>query len=635
MREEPSGQSLVNYSSSRALELKKIVKALSTTSSNPVLPPSHILALLEQATPPQIQPENTDQYFVSLYENDLYWLLVSKATVQIYGLLLESLFWQIIPPNEHIWYWDKVLGSYTHLCLFAIQTSPLRLWSWSKEVYFDAKCRLSKLTERSELTTVGEVRSDFFSQWKWLYNLVTKSIRKKSFQDLQQGVLSPLALYRKEARCSQLKLKRLREMGASGLGVLIVDGLNFDNDNDYSIVKKVEDIDSNKWRIIIERSVTLMDNVLKNVLALEMGVIQFEEKILTNVSNDLEISEMEGDEALVARPARLSRRLQNILKFLIPKHKASTQSLVRQYGRPSRLVRFWLPTCALLISTPFLQHLFGKREAAKNYVQNSGATARDFYLNWVLKPVKKVISTIRHDQGSELAIMSKESLSGDRDSLERMVIDFAIDNSNSTDRNYALTESQISEIRAKVREGDLTPVLRAYEKDLRNPLRGTLRGDLVRALLIQVQKTKVDVEIALNGIDALLKSQELVFGFVGLTPGLAICFGIFRYLRQVIRNMMGLRNHHKAGQMIRILRNINRILTVATPIQNNIISYKDYGLLLCEVHRLRRHAHKLFPTDIEREFLEDITDLCNVNGGLSAQLNALKRIRWDYGKWIN
>jgi hypothetical protein len=45
---------------------------------------------------------------------------------------------------------------------------------------------------------------------------------------------------------------------------------------------------------------------------------------------------------------------------------------------------------------------------------------------------------------------------------------------------------------------------------------GTVRGDLVRALLIQIQKTKVDVEVAISGIDTLLKSQELVFGWVQL-----------------------------------------------------------------------------------------------------------------------
>ena len=49
-----------------------------------------------------------------------------------------------------------------------------------------------------------------------------------------------------------------------------------------------------------------------------------------------------------------------------------------------------------------------------------------------------------------------------------------------------------------------------------------MRGNLIRALLIQVQKTKVDVEIAMGGIDSLLKSQELLIGFISLTPGLLV-----------------------------------------------------------------------------------------------------------------
>jgi nuclear-control-of-ATPase protein 2 len=92
-----------------------------------------------------------------------------------------------------------------------------------------------------------------------------------------------------------------------------------------------------------------------------------------------------------------------------------------------------------------------------------------------------------------------------------MVVDFAVDNPASGHR-APLNEAEIAEIRGKVHEGDITPVLRAYEQDLRKPFVGTIRGDLVRALLIQVQKTKVDVEVAMGGIDALLKSQELVFG---------------------------------------------------------------------------------------------------------------------------
>jgi nuclear-control-of-ATPase protein 2 len=130
-----------------------------------------------------------------------------------------------------------------------------------------------------------------------------------------------------------------------------------------------------------------------------------------------------------------------------------------------------------------------------------------------MEPIKRIIGTIRHDENAEVAIMSKGSLEGDRASLERMVVDFAVDNPASGHRS-PLTEAEVAEIRTKVHEGDLTPVLRAYEKDLRKPFMGTIRGDLIRALLIQIQKTKVDVEVAMGGIDALLKSQELVFGSV-------------------------------------------------------------------------------------------------------------------------
>lgn len=148
--------------------------------------------------------------------------------------------------------------------------------------------------------------------------------------------------------------------------------------------------------------------------------------------------------------------------------------------------------------------------------------------------------------------MSKDSLKADRESLERMVVEFATDRPNETGTSYS--EMEIKSIRAKVKEGDLTPVLRAYERDLRKPFIGTVRGDLIRALLIQVQKTKVDVEVAIGGIDSILKSQELVFGLVGLTPGLLIAFAAFRWLSGVFGSRKGLRQNRKQGETIRILR---------------------------------------------------------------------------------
>lgn len=106
--------------------------------------------------------------------------------------------------------------------------------------------------------------------------------------------------------------------------------------------------------------------------------------------------------------------------------------------------------------------------------------------------------------------MSKSSLAGDRASLERMVVEFA----TAFPENGPMSQADISMLRVKVQEGDLTSVLRAYEKELQRPLYGTIAGNLIRTVLIQVQKSKVDVEVAAMGIDNLLKSQELVFGYV-------------------------------------------------------------------------------------------------------------------------
>ena len=150
--------------------------------------------------------------------------------------------------------------------------------------------------------------------------------------------------------------------------------------------------------------------------------------------------------------------------------------------------------------------------------------------------------------------MSKRSLEGDRASLERMVVDFAVAHPEG---GGTLNETQIADIRAKVREGDLTPVLKAYERDMQKPIMGAITGNLVNALLIQIQKTKVDVEVAMSGIDSILKSQELLFGFIGLTPGVLVSIGLYRWLGGVFSNRASMQKWAKQGQLVLILRYVH------------------------------------------------------------------------------
>jgi len=550
---------------------------------------------------------------------------------------MNTLLDQIIPLSDHIWYWDDVLASPTSSSLYMVQTCPAHLWTWSWEIYENAKSRLDRYTGGDatifESEPLNSATASLSHQWRRFYAIVQESILERSLANVQRRIMSPLAQCRAEARRKQARLKKLREMTSSGLGVLIDEGLVFGGNGSDDGKSDIIMSNNQEWKGVVERSVALMDMVLQDVLKSDLGIAEFEDKVFAGVDEDPELSiQVEEDET--HRPVVVAKRLQALLNTYLPTHIKAAQRVVAKHGRPSRLVRYWLPATALLLSSTTILRIFvNRRQEILNWIQGFGATVRDFWFNWVVEPVRKIIATIRHDANSEIAIMSRDSLRADRESLERMVVDFALDKEGSGLGASSISETQVADIRAKVREGDVTSVLRAYEKDLRNPLMGVIRGDLVRALLIQVQKTKVDVEVAMSGIDSLLKSQELVFGFVGLTPGILVSVGVARYLLGVFGGRRGFAEKRIAGRCVRVLRNIDRIFSEATPSPNNLLSYKDHGLLISEVHVLRRLAKRLLPADIEKDFLEDLDDLANLKG-IPSQLRALDRIRWAYSKWL-
>ncbi|KAI0200368.1 ATP synthase regulation protein NCA2 [Astrocystis sublimbata] len=624
----------------RVKDLLRIVKSLSaTTGSHAVLPPYQLQSLLTQSSLLSDRPHEELQ--ISQHESDLEWLLVSKAAVQTYGVVLDMLLDQIVPLSDHIWYWDDVLSSPLSTTIYMVQISPAKLWIWVSEVYEDSKAQLRRYTNGSAASTEPEVSqtsstpTSFGAQWRRFYAIVQSTMSEKSLADVQRRMMSPVALCRAEARGKQAKLKKLREMTASGLGVLIDEGFAFSGtgSDDGRSEGELAMPNSQEWKGVVERSVALMDMMLREFLDLELSTGQMEDKVFAAVAEDaLTIQSDEDDQN---RPAVVAQRLHALLSDHIHSSTKIARKLTTKNGQPSRLVRYWLPATALLLSSTTILRIFvNRRKEILEWVQDLGSTVRDFWFNWVIEPVRKVVGTIRHDENSEIAIMSRDSLRADRESLERMVVDFAVDRPDPATGVSSMSDSQVAEIRSKVREGDLTTVLRAYERDLRSPFMGTLRGDLVRTLLIQVQKTKVDVEVAMSGIDSLLKSQELVFGFVGLTPGIFVSVGVVRYLLGAFGGRRGYAEKRKAGRCVRVLRNVDRVFSEAGATQASVLSYKDHGLLIAEVHVLRQLAHEVLPVDIEKAFLQDLHDLANVRG-VAYQQRALDRIRWAYSKWLN
>jgi nuclear-control-of-ATPase protein 2 len=500
----------------RIAHLQGLIKSLSTTNSpkQALVPAGRIKSILDEANfssscttcDTLFQRDDSggvrqrEEHPDSSYEHELEWLLLSKATTQAYGSVLSTILEQTIPLEDDLWYWDDVLSTYRFAGLYSIQTSPIRLYNWSKDIYRDVRARGGRLA------TDG---------WSDFYHLVREAVKERSVADIRRRVVGPLALVRNEGRRKRTALRRIRMVNANALGVLLGEGLSNESihaDGMQTPGQYKTSDRRHRWKSTVAKSIALMDAVLQHVNDSKLSIDKFDDSVVATSHHDryYELDEPSGQRTATAlKPTDVAARLDALLTHALPQYSSNFRAVVRENGRPSPLIRYWLPvTIALISSTTVLRIFVNRREEIITWVREFGQTVIDFYTNWILEPTKKVIGTIRHNEDSEVSILSKRSLESDRASLERMVVDFAVQNPEG----QALNDTQIADIRAKVREGDLTPVLRAYEKDIQSPVKGAIMGNLASALLIQVQKTKVDVEVAMSGIDSILKSQELLFG---------------------------------------------------------------------------------------------------------------------------
>ncbi|EDN11198.1 predicted protein [Histoplasma mississippiense (nom. inval.)] len=587
--------------------LTAIARALSVGSpSRPLLHPSHLLQLLHRSVAPSVQP--TSAALEDGYISDLQWIIAAKASVQGLGLVMRALLEESIPLNDSIWYWDEVLSSHIYTGLYTMQMLPVRLWQQARGIFHTFRRRRME----ARVMGMGASSLSLSGRWRNFYSIVHQSIKERSLvQSKMMRILSPFALCRSQVRSKRKHLRKVREVNACAIGLLVEEGLVFemeDEDSGYGDNGNVEKLGD--WKDVVRRTVVLLRVVLEKVGGGAGKIAVFENTVFVDVEHLVHA---------VEHPSHIFQQLIQVLEESLPGQRASTAAMINKYGYPSRIIRYWIPVSILFFSLgTILNTLTNRRVEIWTWISELGSTMVDFWANWVIDPLRRLIGTIRHDETSEVAIMSKHSLQADRASLERMVVDFATDVSG----HKSWTQAEIDVLRSEVKEGDLTPVLKAYERDLKNPFFGTVRGDLI-----------LDVEIAIGGIDALLKSQELVFGFVGLTPGILVSYAVFRWVTGTFGNRAGLRRGKKQEDMVRALSAVHRVLTASTTTHDGILSCKDHGLLLCETDILCQRAQNLLPGATYHEFQEDIRDLLNVRVGITRQLRILERVRWAYAKW--
>ncbi|KAK9491143.1 ATP synthase regulation protein NCA2-domain-containing protein [Lipomyces doorenjongii] len=530
------------------------------------------------------------------------WLIVAAGAVVLYGRLLDVLLNQTLPLSEDIFYWDNVLSGPSGLVVYSIQTAPFRFVSLAQEIFTDARQRMT--AQRPSL-------SDWITTLRASVHRHRISIRRLSVLTravaptaVFKRAMSPLSTVYKDVQTKQQQLRQLRDAQAAALGLLVGESLHFRHDTD--------------WRRTVERVVDVMQAIVSGVSESGSQVDNFEAKVFS----------VSSSRRSRRPPYLVAQKILAMTSDALPAQSKSLAAVVRRAGKPSALTRYWpICVCTLAFSGTLGQILFNRRASIAQWLADASTTALDFWNNWVVEPAKNIISTIRHDDSAQVAIVGRKSLQADMQSLERMVVDFAVDSTES-----GLSPGEIEAVRAGVREGDVSAVLRVYEQELKAPLKNAVRGELIRTLLIQVQKTKVDVEVAITGIDRLLKSQELVFGVVAALPSSIACYFAVGWVRRLYSGKGMKSRADRKATVVRTLGNVERMLTVRSG-EGEWLSYRDEGLVLCEVHILRNSAD-VIPRELRADWARDLGDLEDIKLGVHRQRDTVERIWRVYGRFF-
>ncbi|CCE61647.1 hypothetical protein TPHA_0A05730 [Tetrapisispora phaffii CBS 4417] len=297
--------------------------------------------------------------------------------------------------------------------------------------------------------------------------------------------------------------------------------------------------------------------------------------------------------------------------------------------KPSILVRIWPVTLLTLMYGPSsISSLWHNRIVIADFIRaNLIEFVSGLLYNWIWQPLKQVWATVRHDENSSIAMMSQDTLPSELNSLNRMVVSLVSENSSSN--------IDVDSLVSQVEHGDLTQFMEIYENQLENPVKNIVTGKLIRSLLVQVQKTKVDGSLVLDGVDKMLKSQQLVFGVLALSPAIAIVyFGSVAACRLVkLGNIWSNIQTYKLA-MIQSLNSTERLISLMEDTEVGQKAYYEQGLLTVELNILEKVGYILVEPERRKEWLRDITELGNLNNTTSLSLRIINRINRSYSKYL-
>ncbi|KAK1278972.1 hypothetical protein QJS04_geneDACA003633 [Acorus gramineus] len=266
--------------------------------------------------------------------------------------------------------------------------------------------------------------------------------------------------------------------------------------------------------------------------------------------------------------------------------------IVSRCQKPRNLTLYWLHyTCGAvglsICSVWLLRHssLMGSPDI-DNWIHEAKESTTVFWKDHVEQPILSIRDELfetfrrRHKGVMELDEVQLTAIS-----LRRMLLAF----SEQTKGQKLPVDASDQEL--------LEIVMARYEEELVHPIQNLVKGELVRGLLIQVQKLKLDIETAMLELNQILKANEINFAILAALPAFFLSLALLMLVRTWITQDKGAEGK---GRIARLQR---RLLVVE--VEKRIMQYQTcldqgqdedaqcaFGLVLYSLDRLYRAVER-------------------------------------------
>ncbi|KAL3518787.1 hypothetical protein ACH5RR_021376 [Cinchona calisaya] len=201
-------------------------------------------------------------------------------------------------------------------------------------------------------------------------------------------------------------------------------------------------------------------------------------------------------------------------------------ALVAKHRRPKKMTLYWMRyTCGVVgISFCSIWLLRHSRFMGSSDIDNWITEAKDSTLSFWNDHVEQPLLSIRNElfetfRKRQKGVMEREEVQLTADSLHRMLLAFS-EQTKGQKLPQNASDQEMLEI-----------VMGRYEKELMHPIQNLVGGELVRSLLIQVQKLKLDVETAMLELDQILRANEINFAILAALPAFALSLILLMLVR--------------------------------------------------------------------------------------------------------